>query len=211
MLGSYGGNKINEEGKTVECENERDNPFQHSCCVIRFLEIAASEGDGEYHLNEDKGEFDPEGDAEDSMLAEIFGVRMLASTFGERDFGGGRKGNVRIPKRWYSQHTKIAEMTYPAINRRRKMSWRVLCLSVSKIDRSIKPAVPIAANTKLRPDTILPVLLNASRRPRCRSKRSERKDRSRNIVVTQAPAMNRGLRDSAATAEIAQLAITRNS
>ena len=71
MLGSHGGDKVDKEGENVECENERNSPFKHSCCVIRFLEIAAAKADSEGDLDEDEVEFDPEGDAEDSMFAEI--------------------------------------------------------------------------------------------------------------------------------------------
>ena len=43
--------------------------------------------------------------------------------------------DVRIPRRWYSQQMNIALMTYPAMKRRRKISWRVGWWRVSKMER----------------------------------------------------------------------------
>lgn len=59
--------------------------------------------------------------------------------------------------------------------------------------RSINPAVPATANTILRPlSTFSAMPRFFARRPVCRSQRSERKERSRNTVVTQQPAMKSG-------------------
>jgi hypothetical protein len=60
--------------------------------------------------------------------------------------------------------------------------------------------VPTLANTRLSPlSTFSIVVVLAARRPLWRSQRSERKERSRNTVVTQDPAMKSGLRDCAPT------------
>ena len=91
---------------------------------------------------------------------------------------------------------KIAETTYPTMKRRRKTSCSFGYLNVSKILSNIKPAVPMRAKTMdnpLRTFSVIEVFL--ARRPRCRSQRSERKERSRNMVVMQDPAMKRGLSD----------------
>lgn len=97
----------------------------------------------------------------------------------------------------------MAEMTYPAMNNNKNMSCSVGCLNVSKILRRIKPAVPISAKIMLNPERIFSsVVVLAAKRPRCRSHLSDRNDASRNTVVTQEPAMNRGFRFSAPTSDM---------
>jgi hypothetical protein len=97
----------------------------------------------------------------------------------------------------------MAETTYPTINSKRKMSCSVGCLKVSKIPSNINPAVPRTANAMLRELRIFSIVdMFAAKRPRCRSHLSERKERSRKMVVTQDPAMKRGLRVSAPTSEM---------
>lgn len=66
-----GGYQVNEKGEYVECEDKRDGPFQHCGCVVSFLEVAGSEGDGEYDFDYYEDELDPEGDAEDPVLSEV--------------------------------------------------------------------------------------------------------------------------------------------
>jgi hypothetical protein len=98
---------------------------------------------------------------------------------------------------------KIAETTYPTMKSRRKISCRFLWCRVSKIESRIRPAVPIRAKTRLKPlRTFSIVVVFLANRPRCRSHLSERKERSRKTVVTQAPAMKSGLRVSAPTSEM---------
>ena len=83
------------------------------------------------------------------------------------------------------------------------MSCKVGCLNVSKILRRINPAVPTRADNMLSPLRTFSVIeIFAARRPRWRSHRSDRKEMSRKIVVTQEPAMNSGLRLSAPTSEM---------
>jgi hypothetical protein len=63
--------------------------------------------------------------------------------------------------------------------------------------------VPTKAKIIERMDRIFSVsVMFFVRRPRCRSQRSDAKDRSRNTVVTTDPAMKRGLRSSAPTSEM---------
>jgi len=69
--------------------------------------------------------------------------------------------------------------------------------------RQIKPTVPMTAKTiekELR--TFSLVVMFLANRPRCRSQRSDKKDRSRKAVVTTQPAMNNGFRPSAPTSEM---------
>lgn len=71
MFGMYSGYEVDEKRDYVECEDERDGPFQNCSCVIELLEIAAAEGDGEDDLDKDEGQFYPEGYAKDAVLAKI--------------------------------------------------------------------------------------------------------------------------------------------
>ena len=97
----------------------------------------------------------------------------------------------------------MAEITYPAMKSNRKISCNVGCLRVSKILSNINPAVPTRAKTMLSPLKIFSILVVfAAKRPRWRSHRSERKERSWKMVVTQAPAMKRGLSFSAPTSDM---------
>lgn len=63
--------QINEERGHVKGENEGNGPFQNRGSVISFAEVAGCEGDGEDYFDEDEGELDPEGGAEDAVLAEV--------------------------------------------------------------------------------------------------------------------------------------------
>ena len=63
------------------------------------------------------------------------------------------------------------------------------------MERRIKPAVPaMAKRTERAEQTFSAVPRFLARRPVWRSQRSEAKERSRKMVVTQQPAMKRGLR-----------------
>ena len=117
------------------------------------------------------------------------------------------KRDVLAPSRWYSQQMNIAETTYPTIKSNRKMSCKVWWLLVSKMLSRINPVVPRRAKAMLSPlRTFSIVDTFAAKRPRCRSHRSERKERSRKMVVTQEPAMKRGLSLSAPTSEMYAIA-----
>lgn len=61
---------------------------------------------------------------------------------------------------------KIAEITYPAINSRRKMLCRLGCQAVSKMLNRIRPAVPMTANPIDSPEsTFSPVVVLGASRP----------------------------------------------
>lgn len=64
-----GGPQVDDEGKDVQGEDEGDDPFKHGGHVGVVGVGGGCKDDGEDELDEDKGEFDPEGGAEDAMVA----------------------------------------------------------------------------------------------------------------------------------------------
>ncbi len=69
--------------------------------------------------------------------------------------------------------------------------------------RSINPTVPTTAKTSDRQDSTVSTFVTfLASSPRCRSHLSAKKARSRKTVVTQQPAVKRGLRLSAPTSDI---------
>jgi hypothetical protein len=71
---------------------------------------------------------------------------------------------------------------------------------VSKIVNNINPRVPTKPKNIDKADKIFwPFVVFLTIRPECLSHRSERRDASRNIVVTQDPVMNSGFSISAPT------------
>lgn len=85
----------------------------------------------------------------------------------------------------------------------KKRSWSVGWRRVSKMLRHIKPTVPTPAKNRLSQlKSFWKNDVFATSRPLCRRKRSEKKERSRKIVVTHEPAMKSGLRDWAPTSEM---------
>ncbi len=66
-----GGEEVDVEREDVKGEDEGDDPLEHGGGVGGLCEVAGCEGDGEDHLDDDKDELDPEGDAQDSVRAEV--------------------------------------------------------------------------------------------------------------------------------------------
>jgi hypothetical protein len=64
-----GGGEVDPEGDCVEGEDDGDDPLEDGGGVVVVGEVAAGKGYGEDDLDEDKGELDPEGDAEDAVFA----------------------------------------------------------------------------------------------------------------------------------------------
>lgn len=69
VLGAGRWQEVDEEREDVEGEDERDGPLENSGDVVGFLEGADGKGDSETEFEEDEGELDPEGGAEDEVLA----------------------------------------------------------------------------------------------------------------------------------------------
>ena len=61
--------EIDDKGEHVQGEDEGDDPFEYGGYVGVVRVRGGCEDDGEEELDEDEGEFDPEGGAEDAMLA----------------------------------------------------------------------------------------------------------------------------------------------
>lgn len=64
-------NKINRKTLHVKRIYERNNPLTHRSRVIVILIGEDAKRDREAELGEDEGEFDPEGDAQDAVLAMV--------------------------------------------------------------------------------------------------------------------------------------------
>lgn len=61
--------QIDKERHNVEGEDERNSPFEDCSGVVCFFPGAGGECDGEGDFDEDEGELDPEGGAEDEVLS----------------------------------------------------------------------------------------------------------------------------------------------
>ena len=80
------------------------------------------------------------------------------------------------------------------------MSCSFLNRTVSNMDSRMRPQVPMAAKMMVNTERIFSVMFAfGTSRPRCRNQWSDRKERSRDTVVTQHPAMNRGFNLDAPT------------
>lgn len=55
----------------VKCVYERDNPFTNSSGIVSFLVAEDAKCDSETQFDENEGEFDPKGQAEDAMLTVV--------------------------------------------------------------------------------------------------------------------------------------------
>lgn len=69
VAGGHGRVEVDEEGEDVEGEDEGDGPLENRGRVVVAQEVGRDEGDGQDELDEDEGQLDPEGDAEDTVLA----------------------------------------------------------------------------------------------------------------------------------------------
>lgn len=65
------GQEIDEESENVEGEDEGDEPLEHGGDVLLDGEGREGEDDGEDDFDDDEGEFGPEGEAQDAVLAEV--------------------------------------------------------------------------------------------------------------------------------------------
>ena len=91
----------------------------------------------------------------------------------------------------------------PTTKRSKNVSCRILCRRTSKTERSTSATAPRAANAIDRPTRIFsPREAFATRRPRCRRKRSDARARKNAIPVTAEPAINSGFNMSAPMSEM---------
>lgn len=69
VLCAGGGPEVHGEGEDVEGEDEGDDPLQVGADVLLVGAGGDAKGHGQGELEEDEGELDPEGEAEDAVLA----------------------------------------------------------------------------------------------------------------------------------------------
>lgn len=69
VLGGGGRVQVDVEGEDVGGEDEGDDPLEHGAGVVVAGEGAGDEGDGQQYLDDDEGELNPEGEAQDAVLA----------------------------------------------------------------------------------------------------------------------------------------------
>lgn len=69
VLGVDGRVQVDVEGEDVEAEDEGDDPLEHGGGVVEAVLCQDDKGDGQGDGDEDEGELDPEGDAQDAVLA----------------------------------------------------------------------------------------------------------------------------------------------
>ena len=72
MLCPHGRKEIEKEGEDVESEDEGDDPLEDSRDVLLRGEHRSGEDDGEDKLDKYEGELDPEGDAQDAVVAILY-------------------------------------------------------------------------------------------------------------------------------------------
>ena len=78
LLGAPGRRQqIHKEGKDIEREDEGDDPFENGRDVWLTVEGGGSEDDGEDDLHYDEEEFEPEGEAQDAVLAEMHAETLV--------------------------------------------------------------------------------------------------------------------------------------
>lgn len=61
--------EVDGEGEDVSCEDEGDDPLEVGRDALVLAEGEDAKGDAQGDLDEDEGELDPEGDAEDAVLS----------------------------------------------------------------------------------------------------------------------------------------------
>ena len=71
MLRPHTRQKIDHKTDEVECEDEGNHPFHHRSHVVNTLIRTGTEDDGETDFDNDEAKFDPEGNAEDTVLTVV--------------------------------------------------------------------------------------------------------------------------------------------
>ena len=124
LLSLHRRDQVDQETEDVARENERDGPFEDSSCVgkfnLSFPGATDGKNDDEDEFECDEGDFDPKGDLEDTMAAEI--CERIVNQI-KRDVEAEKLrigGDVRTPSLWYSQQMNTAEVIYPIMNNMRE-------------------------------------------------------------------------------------------
>ena len=71
------GQQIDKEGQDVKGEDEGDDPFEYGSHILPAVEGGDDEDDGEDYLDDDEDEFEPEGEAQDAVLAEMHAEALV--------------------------------------------------------------------------------------------------------------------------------------
>lgn len=80
LAGAHGRVQVDEEGEDVHGEDEGDEPLEDGGRVEVVREVAGDEGDGEDDFDDNEGELNEEGEAEDAVFAVVWrGRRVLAA------------------------------------------------------------------------------------------------------------------------------------
>ena len=69
--------QIHKEGEDVEGEDEGDDPFENGPDVLLAVKGGGDEDDREDNLHDDEDEFEPEGEAQDAVLAEVHAKSLV--------------------------------------------------------------------------------------------------------------------------------------
>ena len=69
--------QIDKERQHVKRKDERDDPFENRRDVLPAGEGGADKDGGEGNLDEDEGELEPEGEAQDAVLAEVHAEALV--------------------------------------------------------------------------------------------------------------------------------------
>ena len=73
--------KVDEEAKDVEEVDETYSPLQHGRSIPLILLRADGKRNGKRDLEDDEGELDPEGVAQDGLLAEVDAQALVLRTY----------------------------------------------------------------------------------------------------------------------------------
>ena len=85
--------QIDKERQHVKRKDERDDPFENRRDVLPAGEGGADKDGGEGNLDEDENELEPEGEAQDAVLAEVHAQALVlgADEDGADDVAGHEK------------------------------------------------------------------------------------------------------------------------
>lgn len=72
-----GRQQIDEEGEDVKGEDEGDDPLEDGRDVLFAVKGGGGEDDGEDDLDDDEGQLQPEGEAQDAVLAEVHAEALV--------------------------------------------------------------------------------------------------------------------------------------
>lgn len=110
-LGPDGGIQIDPKRKDIETKNKRNRPLQHRGGVVVLSEIATSKRDGQDDLDDDKRQLDPEGNAEDAVLAIAHAEPLIlpADKDGADDVAGNEQQQKNVVQLGVSRRVEDAQ------------------------------------------------------------------------------------------------------